>query len=184
MISEARWQLLATVALGLGLGLVLACGSDESSAPDPTPVPAESPAAVKSEAQRSPAIPAIPATMPAIPPPLRQTISAELAAKIEVPDFYPEDGPIYPGTFPSKTFVNGNAVNLMFGTSDTPDQVLEFMTKEFPRLGWENAAVKRMSNVISIEATKPGRSLAVILTEVASGSPEQTTLIAISITGV
>jgi hypothetical protein len=176
MISEARWQLLATVALGLGLGLVLACGSDESSAPDPTPVPAERAAAVEPKAQPS-------VVLPTIPSPLRETISAELAAKIEIPDFYPEDGPVYPGTLPSKSFVNGNVVNLMFGTSDSPDQVLEFMNKEFPRLGWENAAVMRMSNVISIEATKPGRSLAVILTEVASGSPEQTTLIAISITG-
>ena len=175
MISEARWQLLATVALGLGL--VLACGSDESSAPDPTPVPAERAAAVEPKAQPS-------AVMPTIPAPLRETISAELAAKIEIPDFYPEDGPVYPETSPSKTFVNGTVVNLMFGTLDTPEQVLEFMNTEFPRLGWENSAVVRMSHVISIEATKPGRSLTVILTEVASGTPEQTTLIAISITGV
>jgi hypothetical protein len=176
MISEARWQLLATVVLGLGLGLVLACGSDEPSTPDPTPVPGESAAAVDPEARPS-------VVMPKIPSGLRQTITAELAAKIEIPDFYPEDGPVYPETSPSKTFVNGNVVNLMFGTLDTPEQVLEFMNTEFPRLGWENSAVVRMSHVISIEATKPGRSLTVILTEVASGSPEQTTLIAISITG-
>lgn len=109
------------------------------------------------------------------------TITGELAVKIEMPDFYPADAPVYPNTAPSKSFVKGDRINLMFGTSDSVEQVLGFLTDELPRLGWDNAAVQRMTNIVSIEATKPGREMTIVLTRF-MGEPADSTLIAVSVT--
>jgi len=106
----------------------------------------------------------------------------ELTIKIELPDFYPSDGPVYPDTQPSKAFVKGDKVNLMFGTQDSTETVLDFMNQELPNLGWNNANVQRMGDAISIVATKPGRNLTVLLSPVDSGRPTETTLIAVVIT--
>jgi hypothetical protein len=70
----------------------------------------------------------------------------------------------------------------MFGTQDPANQVLDFMNGELPRLGWNNAQVERIANVITMKATKPGRELTILLTELDVGTSSQTTLIAVSVT--
>lgn len=116
--------------------------------------------------------------MPPIPSARPSNIGEELAVKVEMPDFYPADGPVFPGTSPSKVFVDGNKINVMFGTSDSPEDVLEFLNGELPRLGWDNAIVQRMSNSVTIEATKSDRSLTIMLSEF-DAAP---TLIAVMVT--
>ncbi len=162
------------------LALILACGGDE----EPVSKPAPTPEATKAESSPPAEDQGITETeMPPIPSIHAQTIAEELSVKIEMPDFYPSDGPVYPNTAPSKAFVKGDRINLMFGTKDGVNEVLDFLNADLPRLGWNNAEVERMSNIITIQATKPGRTLAVILTSIDSGQPSQTTLIAVSLTG-
>jgi hypothetical protein len=173
MISRSTTTRVLLVAIAVA-GLLLGCGSDE--APEPTPA---SPAA-SSEAPEAPMTPPE-LIMPAIPSDRPRTVTDELAIKIEMPDFYPADAPVYPNTAPSKAFVKGNLINLMFGTSDSVAQVLDFLTDELPRLGWNNASVQRMSNSVSVEATKVGRELIIMLTEFQDGSKDST-LIAVSVT--
>jgi hypothetical protein len=163
-------------------GLLLACGEDEKPAAPSGAEPAtqaESAAPAEPAAEEPGAFPSV-----VMPPIARTPKSAgeELAVKIELPDFYPADGPVYPDTPPSRVFVKGDRINLMFGTDDTPEEVLEFMNAELPRLGWNNAEVERVGDIVSIQATKPGRDLAVIMAVVDPGRSTQTTLITVGIT--
>lgn len=172
MISRwtMTWLLLAAIAAS---GLLLACGEDKPSQPKPAP------AATSGSPEPAPPSDII---MPPLPSEVGQrTITGELAVKIEMPDFYPADAPVYPNTAPSKSFVKGDRINLMFGTPDSVEQVLDFLTDELPRLGWDNAAVQRMTNIVSIEATKPGREMTIVLTRF-EGDPADSTLIAVSVT--
>lgn len=135
---------------------MVACGGDE--APPPASSATESPAA--------PVVQKVPdAIMPGIPSGRPSTVEQELAAKVEMPDFYPADAPVFAGTPPSKVFVDGNTINVMFGTSDPLEGVLDFLNGELPRLGWNNANVQRLSNSVTIQATKQSRKLTIMLAE-------------------
>ena len=173
-MKPARF-LLAIAALFF---LALGCGGDDkpaSSAPAAS-APAEQEGGATGSAAPSEIV------MPLLPSSERQSLSEGLAVKVEMPEFYPSDGPIYPDTPPSKYFVKGDAIHLMFGTPDSAAEVLDFMNQELPRLGWNNADTQRHKASISMQATKPGRKLSVLMSEVDRGLSSQTTLIAISIT--
>jgi hypothetical protein len=172
MKKPTRLVVLALATAGVFLA---ACGGDESPGSRSAVAPTES------SPEREPP-PTAEIIMPPIPPTKPQSSANQLAAKIELPDFYPTDGPVYPDTAPSKAFVKGDRVNLMFGTPDAPNRVLDFMNGELPRLGWNNAQVERIKNVITMKATKPGRELTILLTELDAGTSSQTTLIAVSVT--
>ena len=168
MISRFAMTGILLAATGF-CALIVACGGDEApSAPAPSAESVPAPAAQKF----------VEPTMPPIPSARPSNIGEELAVKVEMPDFYPADGPVFPGTSPSKVFVDGNKINVMFGTSDSPEDVLEFLNGELPRLGWDNAIVQRMSNSVTIEATKSDRSLTIMLSEF-DAAP---TLIAVMVT--
>ncbi len=172
----------AMLLVSSAASLLLACGEEAPTSLESSQSAPE-PAAAKTVDEPTPSLGSSePPKMPPIPPPLRSTVAAELAHKIEMPDFYPSDAPVYPDTPPSKVFVNGDRVNLMFGTSDPGAAVVDFMTEEIRRLGWDNADVQRMSNVVSIEARKNSRDLTIVVTEINAGTPDQTTLIAVSVT--
>ena len=160
-------------------GAVLGCGDDE----EPT---AGSAAKQSSGAEpggsAAPEVPEDVVVMPPMPQMQPKSPGEERAIKIELPDFYPSDGPVYPDTQPSKAFVKGNRVNLMFGTDDSTETVLDFLNAEIADLGWSNAEVQRMGDVIAIQATKPGRGLDILVSVVDSGFSTQATLIAIGIT--
>ena len=175
MTTKTARFLLAIAALFF---LASGCGGDDKPASS-TPAasaPAEQGGATGSAAPSKVKMPPMPSAEP-------QNISDELAIKIEMPDFYPSDGPVYPDTAPSKSFVKGNHIQLMFGTQDSVEEVLDFMNQELPRLGWNNADVQRHTTSVSISATKPGRKLSVLVSEIDGGRSSQMTLIAISITG-
>ncbi len=152
---------------------IVACGGDE--APPPASSATESPAAPVVVRKAPDAI------MPAIPSRRPSTVEQELAAKVEMPDFYPADAPVFAGTPPSKVFVEGDKINVMFGTNDPLEGVLEFLNGELPRLGWDNAIVQRLSNSVTVQATKPGRELTIMLTEF-ENMKANSTLIAVVVT--
>jgi len=163
------------------LGVLVACGGGEEATPGAGSKPSSSgQSAAPSAPGGEPSADSGSVKMPPLPVPTSP--GAELAVKIELPDFYPSDGPTYPDTPPSKAFVKGNKINLMFGTQDSTETVLDFMNSELPRLGWNNADVQRLGGAIAIQATKPGRELTVLLSPVDSGRPTETTLIAVVIT--
>ena len=162
------------------LSVLAGCGGDDEAAPGAGSKPSSSgQSAAPSASGGGSSADSESIKMPPIPSSSRA--GEELNVKIELPDFYPSDGPIYPDTPPSKAFVKGNKINLMFGTEDSTETVLDFMNSELPRLGWNNANVQRIGGMISIEATKPGRELTILLSPIDSGRPSETTLIAVVI---
>ena len=183
-IMKSTKTLVATLAAVFALaGVVLGCGDDEE--PTAGSAAKQSSGAEPGESATPQASSEAPEDVVVMPPmPQRQPKSPgeELAIKIELPDFYPSDGPVYPDTQPSKAFVKGNRVNLMFGTDDSTETVLDFLNAEIVALGWSNADVQRMGDVIAIQATKPGRNLDILVSVVDSGLSTQATLIAIGIT--
>ena len=153
-------------------GLLLACsGEDAPQAPS-------APAAQSQPAREVPKL-ADP-VMPSIPSARPSNVEEELAVKIEMPDFYPADAPVFPGTAPSKVFVEGNKINIMFGSQDSVEDALGFLNDELPRLGWNNHLVQRMSNIVTLEGRKGDRDLTIVLSEF-PGDQENPTLIAIAV---
>ena len=169
---SARLLVLGAAAAGV---VALGCGGDDSTASRAATAPTESSPAKGYADPADIKMPPIASNEP-------RSSEDQLATKIELPAFYPSDAPVYPNTPPSKAFIKGKIVNLMFGTKDAANQVLDFMKSELPRLGWKNAVVEKFSNVSTMSATKPGRKLTILVTELDAGTPSQTTLIAISVT--
>jgi hypothetical protein len=156
------------------IGLLPGCGAEEKqtgSTPPPQPV-AEAAAPAPERAAIN---------MPPLPSDLQTTPGGELTAKIEVPDFYPADAPVYPNTRPSKAFVQGYRVNLMFGTEDSPSQAVAFLMDELRELGWSNASSQELGQSIAIQSTKPGRDLTILISRVDAGLETETTLVAVSV---
>ena len=159
--------LLATIGFS---GLLLACGGEDAP---------EAPSAPAAQSQPAPEVhKSAEPVMPPIPSARPSNVEAELAVKIEMPDFYPADAPVFPGTAPSKVFVEGDKINIMFGSQDSVEDVLGFLNEELPRLGWDNHLVQRMSNIVTLEGRKGDRDLTIVLTHF-SGDQENPTLIAI-----
>ena len=92
----------AGVSLCFAIGV--GCGGDEATQGDDA-------AATQTETERSAdKAPLAAGKMPPMASDMATTIQEELKSKQELPDYYPEDGPLYPDTLPSNIRVKGSKV--------------------------------------------------------------------------
>jgi len=158
-----RSLLVGSVVIGLGSGWVACSGGQEAekpgqAAPAPTPPPEPTPEAG--------------AKLP----------SEQLRRHIELPEYYPPDAPIYPGTQPSEAqqLPNGR-VTAIFGTPDSPEQVMTYMQEALPAQGWTITVEQSMQNGTIMQALKPERLLSILLSRYGASEAEELTIIAISV---
>ena len=94
----------AGVSLCFAIGV--GCGGDEATQGDDA-------AATQTETERSAdKAPLAAGKMPPMASDMATTIQEELKSKQELPDYYPEDGPLYPDTLPSNIRVKGSKVTM------------------------------------------------------------------------
>lgn len=175
---------VALLATGL-FGLV-ACGGDEDR-PRPAPTPlARSDGETAAPESRSTESPA-PVTQSRSSGESRGistggSTAEQLAQKVDLPDTFPSDAPVYPGTQPSQYVVKPNGrLSLTFGTPDSPDQVMSYMRDELPRRRWEIIGEHDLETGKLLQATKGDRLISVLLSRIDEGQAGEVTMIAMSV---
>lgn len=164
----------------LATSLLLACGGDEQEPPAPA---ASEPARSTEPARPAEPAPAPRASREAPPVPPGATRPAEaLRKKVELPDDYPSDAPVYPGTEPSQVSrgAEGRLV-VMFGTEDAPDRVMDYMLSELPSAGWEVIAQQELPTGQLVQGVKGDRLISVVLSRLDEGRDTAITMIAVSV---
>ena len=172
----------ALVACLLSFG----CGGDEEL-PEPTARDA-APSAEKPAAQATPASPTqgTPAPSPVIDEKARAEMADNLAERltetVELPDYFPEDGPVYPGSKPShvQQLPNGK-VTVMFGTDASVEDAVRVMISAAEDQGWTIASEDQIERGSLTRATKGGRSATILTNSVKEPGTEGATLVAVSI---
>jgi len=106
----------------------------------------------------------------------------QLRETIELPSFYPEDGPIYPGAKPSKVEQAANGkVSVIFGTEAMPEEAAKVMNEAAEAKGWRIDAENVIERGQLASASKDGRSLMILTNRISEGTPDAITLVAVSI---
>ena len=156
------------VLIGVG------CGGDEATQGDGA-------AANQTETER-PAYKAPPTNeMPPMASDIAVTIQEELKVKQELPDYYPEDGPLYPDTLPSNIRVKGSKVTMGFGTADPADQVADYLESDLQSKGWTVLPVQEVPTGSVIQGSKDGRNVTVLVSHLSENADEYATMIMVSV---
>lgn len=173
------WSALASALL---FGVACGGGEEERSTPTPTPL-ARSESAMPDTSTDSTAAPRAPAatdrSAAATP---GGSPGEQLRKRIDLPDSFPADAPVYPDTAPSQYVeLGGGRLSLTFGTPDPPDEVMEYMLAELPRRRWDVVAQNDLETGKILQATKGDRLFSMLLSRVDQGKPGEITMIAISV---
>ncbi|MBW2230536.1 MAG: hypothetical protein JRG92_10905 [Deltaproteobacteria bacterium] len=180
MNSNRRALRLLLVGL-VSVGLLAACGGQEEAPEAPaTAEPERSASAPTGAEPPAPAPRADRAERPSSKPP--EGAAAQLSRTIELPDYYPSDAPVYPGTEPSSAKRNAaGRIAVVFGTSDSPEQVLEYMVGYLPGAGWEITGQQDLPGGPLLQASQGERLLSVLLSRLDEGKPSEITVIAVGV---
>ena len=173
----------------LVLAFVVACGgNDEVEVPTnaPTKAPTKAQSKAPSQASKKPDTAAAKPSAPGKKPsserkaPPSASVGEQLQAEVEIPEYYPEDAPIYPGTKPAQAQIRNGRASLMFGTPDSPADVDRYMSDYLRDQGW-NPQSQRQGDRTLMQGIKDGRTLTVLVSRADVGKETETTLIAVSV---
>ena len=178
-MSNMKGVIIAAVLASVLVFGLVSCGGQE----EPSQGEAASQAA---EGRAEPAKPAYkePPTTPEMPPKasdLPVTVAEQLKIKQEIPDYYPADAPVYPGSLPSSVRIQGSKVILGFGTAAPRSEVGYYMESDLSSQGWDVNPVQELPTGLLIQGTKDGRSISVLVASVDGDPGDETTMIMISV---
>lgn len=185
MNASTRNDVLATVLLALVIALP-GCSGDEDL--DATARPAASDDRAATTTDAAAAKPPTPTTKPnraqAPIKPADNIVSVEeqLRVTIELPDYYPADGPVYPDAKPSQAQQQPNGkVSLIFGTAAPVEEASRVMIEVSEAKGWTVIATDEFDGGILTRAQKDGRNLMILSSRVAEGAGDAVTLVAVNL---
>lgn len=137
------------------------------------PAAPETPSAPDSAAAPDPGEPA---------PSDRPGVEEQLRATIEVPDYYPEDGPVYPGAKPSQSqqMPNGK-LSLMFGTDAPAEEASRVMIEASEAKGWKIVSTDEFDGGLLTRAQKGDRDLMILTSRLKEDGQDAITLVAINV---
>jgi hypothetical protein len=147
------------LAAGLMTALLFtACGGDDEDIPTPA---APKSAANTSEAP-APIQPAPPVTPDELPPPITD-LEEQFGEKLELPAYFPQDAPIWPGLNPAdaRKGENGRAT-AVWGVPDSGENVLAFVQQSMAEQGWTVILDQPLEVGHMLQATKGDRQLNVV----------------------
>lgn len=158
----------STLAVAFALTLapaLLGCGQDEAPQPNPS----------------NPSV--APANSPARAPVARdpERLRKELRREIELPDYYPEDAPIYPGSTTSSAGRPSGRVAAAFSTEDSTELVRAHVLGELASSGWSEVLVVEMPNGVVIHGKKDAREISVLISFVDPDTEHELTMMIVAI---
>jgi hypothetical protein len=180
MSNFKAFPILAGLGFVLAFGLVNCGGSDE---------PAGQAAAPQEKAEKQAANPSRPAKQkpaaesaaPAASVDVSELGRRELNASQSLPDSYPDDGPTYPGTEPSKVQSQGDKVAVFYGTEDSREKAASEMKGQLQAKGWSVMAAEELPTGILLQGTKGKRIVSVLIATLDEDKSDEVTMVAISV---
>ncbi len=155
------------------------CGGGDEALPDSADRARPAESKPMAEATPEPAKPPQASTTPS--PTAGAAIAEQLSETIELPDYYPADGPVYPDAKPSKAQQTpAGRVSIVFGTDDSVEDASRTMTGEAESKGWSIDSEDEIERGFLTRASKDGRAL-MILTNRMDDGDDSVTLVAVSV---
>ncbi len=159
---------LRTLLTAAGVSLLMVgCGSEEST-PDPQgsvsrPIPATPPkpfSANKIVEKMDPDGKGMHLTATS---PTGKKFQASIGDKVEIPDEFPEDVPIFPGSTPMASMSAPDGVIVTFKSSAEQQKLFDFYQSNLADAGWEILEDTVFGNPFSLDAIKGNRKVSVII---------------------
>jgi hypothetical protein len=105
----------------------------------------------------------------------------ELRTKVELPDYYPGDAPIYPGTMTNNAGRRNGRVTAVFSTEDSTEVVSEYILAKLGSLDWTDVSVHEMPNGHVIHAVKEVREISVLVSSMDEGTEYELTMMVVAV---
>jgi hypothetical protein len=169
--------LQTVVGLVVILGLAVGCGGGEEPSPKSGTSPAQEQSAAPTgqEAEKPTAV-----VTPPTPPEPSITPVQELRLDRELPDYYPNDAPRYPGSTASNFAQSPNGkANLLFGSDDPVDDVAIYMAKNLSENGWSTGESQPAPDGLMMQGNKGERTINIMIRRIDDGASEPVTMIAV-----
>lgn len=173
-----RWNYRAGIASGITAVLVLVgCGGEERG-DEGTPAASTEQAPQKAEAAPSQVQPKLQPK-----PQAGNFLRDDLRTEIDLPDGYPSDAPVYPGSTTSRYLSQDGAVNVTFVTDADPGEVTGFFEDSLSDQGWGSVRSQSMGNSPGTMTfgNKGGRKISILSARVDEGSPDAVTMIMVRV---
>ena len=156
MFEQMRDRMKEVAGLLIAVGvasLLIACSSEEEPA-EPAPAPTPPTTATR------------PAPTPAVKPAIPKSVMEQLEVEVEVPEFYPKDAPVYPGSKASKAGWHQGRVTAVFSSSDQLADVVAYMNDFMSAQGWEDIQNMEIvdGSIVQASTRADDRSISVLLT--------------------
>ena len=172
-MSKKKAFLLFAMAMA-AMGLVVGCSCEEPPKPKPTPAKSQAAKPAPAPIAKAPAIP----KAPPIP-----TFAEQLAAKSDIPDDYPEDGVVYPGSHASTSVTKDGRLSVIFSSPDPVDKIIAFTSNFLDEEGWEQSSPTSIPpNGTLLRGDKDdGRVIVVLISRIEEAGRDPVTMIAVAI---
>lgn len=179
MMRPSFAYLLAGLA---AMTLVIGCGGDDETLPEPSDrTRATEEAAAPAKPRTEPAPSKAPAADNSRPPGV-PSVADQLAESVELPDYFPEDAPVYPGAKPSQVQQRGNGrVSVIYGADTTPEDAAQVMVEASEAKGWSIQSNNALEDGYLISGSKNGRNLMVLTNRIEEAGSDAVTIVAISV---
>ena len=154
------------VAAAAAAPLLISCGSEEPAPAPQEPVARPIPVAPSAPKQRNKIVEKmdpdgkamhLTATNPA-----GEKFQASIGDNIEIPDEFPEDVPIFPGSTPT-AFMSApdEGIIVTFKSGEQQQAIFDFYQSSLPDDGWEVLEDEKFASQLSLEAIKDIRKVTV-----------------------
>jgi hypothetical protein len=117
-----------------------------------------------------------------VKPLVPKTAMEQLEVEVELPDFYPKDAPVYPGSKTNRAAWHFGQVTAVFSTTDPLADVLVYINDFVSAQGWqniENIEFGDGGSIVKGVKGMDGRSISVMLTK-REGEGRSATMIVVS----
>lgn len=166
MLLKTFRTLLTAAAAAL---LMIGCGSEESTSDRQEPASRPSSATPPIPLPTNKIIEKIDPDGKAIhltaTSPAGKKFQASIGDEVEIPDDFPDDVPIFPGSTPMAfLFAPGEGIIVTFKSGEEQQEIFDFYQSSLSDDGWEILEAKEQSNQLSFEAIKEKRKVAVAVT--------------------
>lgn len=160
-------QLLIVAIVATAFTAACSCGTEEG-------VETAQPTQPSEPAKQAPPLPK---PAPAPKPNAPRSVEEQLAKAVEMPDFYPDDAPAYPGVNPSRVAREAGRVQATFSTDDPVNEVTDWLLEDLEGRGWTGVTTTEIEGSSVVQGFSGRRSISVLLSSIESGGKPVTLMI-------